>query len=378
MIGSNVLTRRYGGWLIAALVAALIGMVLTAAPKADAATGPTYFDEDFASNTLGPNLTLRQGNANTSAGNVVFPGSNGNIVATNDTNYHTENFCAEVTVVSHNGNPRDNRVYLGLGNGLRANFGDTDYPLIGQAVLLRHITNWANNDINNLTVAVAPTNGSNSGATELTNQSNAGPGKGPYTLQMQHADGLVTFLVNDAQFWNPIDVSSYTFASGGRVFVAGLNTTVDDLSVSPGPCGAADSDGDGVPDDQDAFPNDPTETTDTDGDGVGDNGDAFPNDPTETTDSDGDGVGDNGDAFPMSNTDPNVVIGDCDSGVANQMLGNGASFNDLLGEAAASASNHGKYVKAVSQLSSQWKKDGLISGKDKGRITSCAARSDIP
>ncbi len=59
-----------------------------------------------------------------------------------------------------------------------------------------------------------------------------------------------------------------------------------------------DSDGDGVPDDQDDFPNDPTETTDSDGDGVGDNADAFPNDPGETADSDGDGVGDNADAFP--------------------------------------------------------------------------------
>ena len=59
-----------------------------------------------------------------------------------------------------------------------------------------------------------------------------------------------------------------------------------------------DSDGDGVTDSDDAFPNDSTETTDTDNDGVGDNTDAFPNDSTETTDSDGDGVGDNTDAFP--------------------------------------------------------------------------------
>ena len=58
-----------------------------------------------------------------------------------------------------------------------------------------------------------------------------------------------------------------------------------------------DSDGDGVTDSQDEFPNDPTETTDSDGDGVGDNADAFDNDPTETTDSDGDGVGDNAEAF---------------------------------------------------------------------------------
>ncbi|HUK64221.1 MAG TPA: galactose oxidase-like domain-containing protein, partial [Dongiaceae bacterium] len=44
---------------------------------------------------------------------------------------------------------------------------------------------------------------------------------------------------------------------------------------------AVDSDGDGVPDDQDAFPNDPTEWADSDGDGHGDNSDAFPNDPTK-------------------------------------------------------------------------------------------------
>jgi hypothetical protein len=47
-----------------------------------------------------------------------------------------------------------------------------------------------------------------------------------------------------------------------------------------------DSDGDGVTDSDDAFPNDSTETTDSDGDGVGDNYDAFPNDPDQTVESD--------------------------------------------------------------------------------------------
>ncbi len=56
-----------------------------------------------------------------------------------------------------------------------------------------------------------------------------------------------------------------------------------------------DSDGDGVPDKSDAFPNDPTEWEDTDGDGVGNNSDAFPSDPNETVDTDGDGVGNNAD-----------------------------------------------------------------------------------
>ncbi|WP_217631892.1 thrombospondin type 3 repeat-containing protein [Thiohalomonas denitrificans] len=63
-----------------------------------------------------------------------------------------------------------------------------------------------------------------------------------------------------------------------------------------------DADNDGVPDEEDAFPYDPDETTDTDGDGVGDNADQFPEDPNETTDTDGDGVGDNADQFPE---DPN-------------------------------------------------------------------------
>jgi hypothetical protein len=76
-----------------------------------------------------------------------------------------------------------------------------------------------------------------------------------------------------------------------------------------------DSDGDGVPDDQDAFPNDPNEWNDNDNDGTGDNADpdddndgvddvddAFPLDPKETQDSDGDGVGDNSDICPNDPT----------------------------------------------------------------------------
>jgi hypothetical protein len=65
----------------------------------------------------------------------------------------------------------------------------------------------------------------------------------------------------------------------------------------------ADNDGDGVPNDEDAFPDDLSEWSDRDGDGVGDNGDVFPDDATESLDSDGDGYGDNGDAFPDDYTE---------------------------------------------------------------------------
>jgi len=75
-----------------------------------------------------------------------------------------------------------------------------------------------------------------------------------------------------------------------------------------------DSDGDGVGDNSDAFPNDANETIDSDGDGVGNNADAFPNDASETVDSDGDGVGNNADAFP---NDPNETIDSDGDGVGN-------------------------------------------------------------
>ena|GEM_PF-1619860 len=69
-----------------------------------------------------------------------------------------------------------------------------------------------------------------------------------------------------------------------------------------------DSDGDGVADHQDAFPNDPNESVDTDNDGIGNNADtdddndgvedsqdAFPLDPSESVDTDNDGIGNNAD-----------------------------------------------------------------------------------
>ncbi len=88
------------------------------------------------------------------------------------------------------------------------------------------------------------------------------------------------------------------------------------------PAASVDTDGDGFPDAWnpgmnesdstsdlvlDAFPNDPDEDTDTDNDGVGDNADAFPNDPDEDTDTDNDGIGDNEDTTaddPEDSNDP--------------------------------------------------------------------------
>ena len=93
-----------------------------------------------------------------------------------------------------------------------------------------------------------------------------------------------------------------------------------------------DSDGDGVLDGQDAFPNDSTETTDTDGDGVGDNADAFPNDGSETLDTDGDGVGDNADAFPNDASETLDTDGDGVGDNADAFPNDGSETLDTDGD----------------------------------------------
>lgn len=96
------------------------------------------------------------------------------------------------------------------------------------------------------------------------------------------------------------------------------------------------------------------------------------------SDADGDGVDDDTDPFPESNTSESVAIGGCDSGVENQYVGGGTYFNDLIGAEAAAAKNHGDFVRRVTKLADGWKKSGLISGQQHGKITSCAARSNVP
>ena len=89
-----------------------------------------------------------------------------------------------------------------------------------------------------------------------------------------------------------------------------VTTTLDteeEIALKPAETNP-DIDGDGVPNDQDAFPEDDSETTDTDGDGTGNNADtdddndgvidandAFQLDSEEQTDTDGDGTGNNAD-----------------------------------------------------------------------------------
>jgi len=126
-------------------------------------------------------------------------------------------------------------------------------------------------------------------------------------------DTLTWTLVTTAD-WLTIDAATGVLSGTAEVGIFSIQ-----IIVSDGNGGTAsshftltvtqlDSDGDGVPDGSDAFPQDPNEWLDTDADGTGNNADTdddadgtpdaeddFPLDPAETADTDGDGTGDNAD-----------------------------------------------------------------------------------
>jgi PKD repeat protein len=98
----------------------------------------------------------------------------------------------------------------------------------------------------------------------------------------------------------------------------------------------------------------------------------------DACDADGDGIPDDVDNCPESNLEQAIIIVGCDSGVENLLFEDGCTMSDLIVECADGAKNHGKFVSCVSHLTNDWKKQKLISGKEKGAIQSCAAQADIP
>ncbi len=98
----------------------------------------------------------------------------------------------------------------------------------------------------------------------------------------------------------------------------------------------------------------------------------------ELCDSDGDGVPNADDACPASDLGATVVIDGCDSGVGNLLFADGCTITDLVLGCADGAGNHGQFVSCATQTGNGLVAAGVISGSDKGAITSCAAQSSLP
>ena len=92
-------------------------------------------------------------------------------------------------------------------------------------------------------------------------------------------------------------------------------------------------------------------------------------------DRDHDGVLDRIDKCPDSDLRPTVVIGNRDTGVANDLMSDGCTIADLVAKSAVGARNHGQFVSRVAHLTNDLKNAGIISAADKGAIQSAAAQS---
>ena len=138
-------------------------------------------------------------------------------------------------------------------------------------------------------------------------------------------------------------------------------------------CECDDADGDGICDGDDPCPTDPT-NTDPDGDGLCAGDDPCPTDPLN--DGDDDGVCDGGDSCLNSSLGLTVSVAGCDSNVANPLFGDGCTLQDLVNNCGVGAANHGAFVSCVAHLTNDLKTQGLLSGREKGRIQRCAAKSN--
>jgi len=146
---------------------------------------------------------------------------------------------------------------------------------------------------------------------------------------------------------------------------------------SGGACIGEDGDGDGVGDicDDCTTVADPDQT-DTDNDGRGDACDACPFDPLD--DADADGVCGDADACPNSNVGLRVMVGGCNSGVPNTMTppGSGCMLQDVVNACGVGVRNHGEFASCVARLAGDLNTQGVLTGRQKGRIQQCAARSN--
>ncbi|MCH7994382.1 MAG: hypothetical protein IIB57_08055 [Planctomycetes bacterium] len=141
---------------------------------------------------------------------------------------------------------------------------------------------------------------------------------------------------------------------------------------------SGDCNGNGIPDECDIDCGPPGGSCDLPGCGQSEdcNGNGEPDDCE--ADCDGDGFIDDCDACPDSDFTKLITVEQCPTGVTNELLDDGCTMNDVLSECSAGARGHGKSTACVARHANQWRRQGLLSGKDVGRIAHCAGTSNEP
>lgn len=152
--------------------------------------------------------------------------------------------------------------------------------------------------------------GTGSGDTEVSNLFGGDSETATAALQLLDQDPSTLPIPNDPQGRTVGEMKSIVDEEKAALGNDSVATTIDpeeEVELQPA-VKNPDIDGDGTPNDQDAFPQDGDEDTDTDRDGIGNNADEdddndgvadvnddFPLDPAEQLDTDNDGIGNNAD-----------------------------------------------------------------------------------
>lgn len=97
--------------------------------------------------------------------------------------------------------------------------------------------------------------------------------------------------------------------------------------------------------------------------------------PAPPLDTDGDGYPDDVDAFPESDLRATVRVGEHDTGVENVLFDDGATLADLVAACAVDAARHGTFVRRVAHLLIGLRRDGAITRAEKSAILRAVARS---
>ncbi|MCH7839135.1 MAG: hypothetical protein IID38_02720 [Planctomycetes bacterium] len=155
--------------------------------------------------------------------------------------------------------------------------------------------------------------------------------------------------------------------------LAVANFNSDNVSVLLNQLGGCN--GNGIPDECDIDCGPPGGACDRPGCGQSEdcNGNGEPDDCE--VDTDNDGVIDDCDACLDSDLAKLIVLEECPTGVPNELLDDGCTMNDVLTECSVGAHNHGEWTACVARHANVWRRQGLLSGKDIGRITHCAGTS---
>jgi len=96
-----------------------------------------------------------------------------------------------------------------------------------------------------------------------------------------------------------------------------------------------------------------------------------------TLDSDGDGIPNDQDAFPDSDVSPTITIGGVDLGIENILFDDGSTMIDWLDFVIDESLTHDELQTGIAALTNEWKSEGLISGKEKGVIQRTTAKLSV-